>query len=199
MPYITMNERTKFNAIVKSMVDLVSNATDPQGTQGEYFGFYVHRIVRHFLNDPNYASQSFNSNVFKSDKKDSLVQNADRASALLNRADPITSAGDLNYAITAPLWGILGDSEKVTDASYGMRAYLTGILIKIRDSVESSSAGSQRDATLSFRRHLVIKGVLDDVINETYRRKTAFFQDEKRMENKDLWTAGELVLPKGAK
>ena len=198
MPYIVMKERPKFKPFVLSMVTLVTGGTEAVYTQGEYFGFYVNRVVRHFLNDPTYKQQSFNSNFFNEQKKVALIANADHVAALLNRSDPISAAGDLNYSITAPYWGILGDAEEVTDARYGMRAYLNGTLIKILESIETVNSGNQRDATLAFRRHLIIKGVLDDVMKETYRRKTAWYEDEKKMENRDIWQAGQLVMPEEA-
>jgi hypothetical protein len=195
MPYIKMDERTKFKNIVESMVVLVVGGTEAVYTQGEYFGFYVNRLVRRFLNAPDYTGASFNSNFFNEEKKKALINAADKAAAMLNRTDPISAAGDLNYSITAPLWGILGDAEGVTDARYGTRAYLKGIIIKIRESIETVNTGSQRDATLAFRRHLIIKGVLDDVLVETDRRKTSFYEDEKKMENRDIWLEGKLVVP----
>lgn len=195
MPYIKVNERTKFKNIIDSLVAIISDNTVNDYTKGEYFGFYVNRVARRFLNDPTYTDQSFNSNFFNESSRKTLVNAADKSAAMLNRTDPISAAGEFNYSITAPLWGILGEDNSVTDAQYGLRAYLTGIILKIRDSIEAVNSGSRRDATLSFRRHLIIKGVLDDVLSETYRRKTAFYEDEKKMENRDIWQAGELVVP----
>jgi len=198
MPYIKMVDRPKFKSFVESMVALVTGGTESTYTQGEYFGFYVNRVVKHFLNDPQYQQQSFNSAFFNEQKKVALISNADHVAALLNRSDPIAAAGDLNYSITAPYWGILGDAENVEDARYGVRTYLNGTLLKILESIETINSGNQRDATLAFRRHLIIKGVLDDVMKETYRRKTAFYEDEKKMENRDIWQAGQLVVPEEA-
>lgn len=195
MPYIKISERTKFKNIVGSLVAIISDDTVNPYTKGEFFGFYVNRLVRRFLNDPTYTDPSFNSNFFNESKKKTLSNAADKAAAVLNRSDPLSAAGDLNYSITAPLWGVLGEDNGVIDAGYGLRAYFTGIILKIRDSIETVNFGSKRDATLAFRRHLIIKGILDDVLSETYRRKTAFYEDEKKMENRDIWQAGELVVP----
>src|SRR5690606_33216237 len=108
---------------------------------------------------------------------------ADKVAAMLNRADPLSAAGELNYAVSALYWGLLGESQAIPSAKYGMRAYFVGILEKIYSSLETVNSGNQRDATMAFRRHLIIRGVLHDVLSEAYRRQTAYYEDEKKLEN----------------
>ena len=74
------------------------------------------------------------------------------------------------------------------------RAYLNGVLDKIMSQIETVSvSGNNKDATMAFRRQLVIRGVLDHVKHETYRRKTAIYEQEKIDENADIYTNGVLT------
>lgn len=119
---------------------------------------------------------------------------ADSIAASLNRSDPMSAAGDMNYSISAIYWGFLGDSDKFFRANYGTRAYLNGVLDKIMSQIETVSvSGNNKDATMAFRRQLVIRGVLDHVKHETYRRKTAIYEQEKIDENADIYTNGVLT------
>ena len=146
-----------------------------------------------FLADPDYVKNSFNSAFFNQAKQKSLANAADSIAAMINRSDPIASAGELNYAISAIIWGFLGEAKGFPQIGYGIRAYLEGILDKIKISIESVNNGSQKDSTMAFRRHLIIRGVLNNIIQETYRLKTVVYEDAKISENGSLWINGELV------
>jgi hypothetical protein len=123
-----------------------------------------------------------------------LANAADSIAAMINRSDPIAGAGELNYAISAIMWGFLGQAEGFPEIGYGIRAYLEGILDKIRQSLETVNNGSQKDATMAFRRHLVIRGVLNHISQETYRQLTANYEDVKLGENGSIWHDGKLYV-----
>lgn len=198
MTYASPNERVKFANLITETLDVLRDPNDAPYLKGEFFGYFVNRVVRKFLIDPDYTGNSFNSYFFNEAKKKLLTHSADSISALVNRSDPIASAAELNYAITAILWGFLGDAAGCPAVGYGLRAYLRAVITKISQSIETVNSGSQRDMTMAFRRHLIIRGVLDDIVSETYRIKTIPYEDEKRRENGDIWKDGKLVLPETA-
>ena len=198
MPYIKQVDRSKFKLAVEEVVNLIATGNETPYIKGEYFGYFVNRVTKRFLGDQHYTGESFNSFGFNESKKKTLAHSADKISSMLNSADPINSAGDFNYAITAVMWGLMGEAEGVESARYGVRAYMEGILDKICEFVTVPSTGSQRDATMAFRRHLIIRGVLLHILKETYRRPTAYYEDEKRYENRDIWELGKLVTPEEA-
>ncbi len=196
MPYIKLEERPKFASHVHNALSLMTGANDSQYVVGEYFGFFVNRLVRRFLGDPQYGRNTFNSAFFAPDKKKALQNSADSIATSLVRQQPMESAGDLNYSITALYWGLLGESANLTSARYGMRAYLTGILGKIYETIDSVNTGSQRDVTMGFRRHVIIRGVLLDVIHEARTQLHDPYEDAKRAENGNIWEDGKLLVPK---
>jgi len=195
MPYIQLNERPKFKSPIMDILSLLRENSDTPYIKGEYFGYFVNRTCRRYLAVPDYANNSFNSAHFNEAKKKLIANAADSIAAVINRSDPISAAGELNYAITAVLWGFLGQAEGFSESGYGMRTYLAGILERIRSHVETVNVGSQRDMTMAFRRHLVIRGVIGDVLAETYRLRTAPYEDNKLMVNGTIWADGQLVLP----
>lgn len=194
MPYIVRKERNKFTNHIKEVLGILQDPNDNLYVKGEYFGYFVNRCTKRYLSDPEYTKNAFNSAFFNEGKKKSLANAADSIAAMINRSDPISGAGSLTYAFCAVLWGFLGEAENFSYLGYGPRTYLRGILGKIRGSIVPPNSGSQRDATMAFRRHLVILGVLDDVITETYRRKTSNYEDTKLQENGDVWENGKLIL-----
>lgn len=181
MSYIKQEEKEKFKVSMETAVDLIMSGNESDYIKGEFFGYFINRISTRFLGDPNYTNPSFNSSVFNVEKKKLLTNCADKMSAMLNRSDPMGSAGDYNYIITGLYFNVLGFERSVIDSNYGFRTYLTGMLEKISSSIETVNIGNQRDTTIAFRRHLIIRGVLNDAIRrigvtndkmiESYNRK----------------------------
>ena len=165
MPYINLKDRAKFAAPIKEILSVLSDANDTPYIKGEYFGFVVNRIAKKFLGDPSYSQTSFNSTFFNESKKKTLSNAADSLAVYCNRADPIHSAGDLHYAISAVYLGFLGHAEGFEEAGYGLKVYLQGIVERVLSTIETVNTGSTRDAAMAFRRHLIIRGVLADVID----------------------------------
>lgn len=192
MPYIKLDDREKFKNHVTEAVNVIAGGNINNYVRGEYFGFFVNRLVRRFLGDPAYTQHAFNSIFFGEQQRKTLEHTADSLGANMQRNAPVESAGDLNYCISAVYWGVLGQAANIPEARYGMRAYLTGILEKIRSTIDTVNVGNQSDMTMAFRRHLVIRGVLSHVLEETYRRSTAPYEDQKIAENGDVWGDGEL-------
>lgn len=195
MPYIKLNDRAKFAHSIAEVLGVLKDANDTVYVKGEYLGFFVNRCAKRFLADPDYTQNTFNSAFFNEGKKKTLANAADSIAAMINRADPIASAGELNYAITSILWGFLGEAEGFEYAGYGLRAYVSGIIDRVCSSINTVNSGSQRDMTMAFRRHIVIRGVLADVLAETYRRRTGNYEDSKVAENGEIWINGKLNVP----
>lgn len=197
MPYIKPVDRTKFAHSISEVLGILKDDNDTLYHKGEYIGYFLHRAVKRYLADPGYTQNTFNSAHFNQSKQKTLANAADSIAALISRADPIAGAGELNYALSAVLWGYLGEADDFPFVGYGMRAYITGIIDRVKSTVvDGPKEGmSPRDATMAFRRHLVIRGVLQDIMTETYRRTTGPYEDAKLAENGDVWVDGKLHVP----
>lgn len=192
MPYIKQDDREKFTNSVKEVLGVLGDPNDNLYVKGEYFGFFATRFVKKFLSDPTYTNPAFNSSYFNLSKSKTLSNAADSMSAMINRTDPIAGAGELNYVLSVIYWGFLGESKDFSKASYGVRAYIDGMFDKICSSIETVNTGSQKDMTMAFRRHIVIRGVLRHVQAEGYRRLDVPYEDSKIAENGDIWVDGEI-------
>ena len=195
MPYIKQEDRKKFQSNILDVIEVLKDGNDNFYVKGEFFGYFVNRCVKRFLADPDYTQNTFNSAFFNVTKQKTLANSADSIAAMINRSDPIAGAGELNYALSAILCGLTGEADGMPDVGYGIRAYLEGILDKIRQNIESVNNGSQKDATMAFRRHLVIRGVLSHISLEIYRMKTSIYEDEKIKENGPIWSGLGKLIP----
>lgn len=194
MPYIELENRSKFAPAIMEALGILKDGNDNFYIKGEFLGYFFNRCVKRFLADPDYIQNSFNSAFFNASKQKSLANSADSIAAMINRSDPIAGAAELNYALTAILWGFLGQAEGFPQIGYGIRAYLEGILDKIRQNLETVNTGSQKDATMAFRRHLVIRGVLSHISLQTFKFLTLPYEMDKLKANDQIWVAGKLIL-----
>ncbi len=161
-----MENRDKFKTSIDSALGVMNDANDNVYLKGEFFGYFVNRLVRRFLATQDYTSPAFNSSFFNESKKKALDNAADSVAAMFTRSDPIVAAADLNWVISSVYLQFLeSDANKSHDESmnYGIRAYFNGVLDKIVSNIETVSVGGQKEVTMAFRRHLVIRGVLDHV------------------------------------
>lgn len=200
MPYINVEDRVKFEPAVKELLEILHDSTDTIYIKGEYFGYFVNRLVRKWLADPDYVKPAFNSFFFNESKRKALSNASDHLAAAISKGDPLASAAQLNYCLTAVLWGVLGESAEFPKANYGFRTYLRAMIEKVLQSVETVNTGSQRDMAMAFRRHLIIRGVLADVVSETHRNLTVKEEEnpstqvDKFGDNSSIWADGKLVL-----
>jgi hypothetical protein len=207
MPYIKLEERSKFLSSINEIMGILRDGTDTIYIKGEYFGYFVNRFVKKWLGDQSFTQHSFNSFFFNESKKKALNNASDHLAAAIMKGDPLATAGEIHYCISTILWGLLGKAEGFGEAHYGFRTYLRAMIEKVLQSVETVNTGSQRDMAMAFRRHLIIRGVLGDVVSETYRRVTAENLDrmlspdhptEEWVKGRfDLWTdKGTIVVGK---
>lgn len=194
MPNIQLNDRVKFKAPITEVLGILKDTNDTPYLKGEYIGYFVNRLAKRFLADPEYVRETFNSAFFNETKKKTLANAADSIAALINRSDPIASANELYYAVTAVLSGFSGLADGFSPLAYGMRAYVVGIVEKVLTSIDTVNNGSQRDMTMAFRRHLVIRGVLRDVVGTFDNLRLS--KEYNAGHDDAIWTSdGQLLLP----
>jgi hypothetical protein len=195
MSYIKLEECAKFSESIYEVMGILSDANDTPYIKGEYFGFFLNRLVRRFLADPNYTQNSFNSAMFNESKKKTLINASDSIAAMINRSDPIVSAGELHYAVSAIMVGYFGGTG-LGKLSYGVMTYWIGIVERVSAALDTyNTGGSQRDVTMAFRRQLVIRGVLSNVIraiNHTWIESI----DGMAL---PIWQEGKLIYAEGTK
>jgi len=194
MPYIVPENRDRFKDTIVKVVSTILSGSESHYSKGEYFGYFASRVFKGFLSMETIHENSFNSTFFNVEKRNDLSSAADKVVLMFGGGDSLSIAGDLNYVITSVYWGLIGDSSLSEKANYGFRTYLKGILLVTQGAIEDyvTKTDSKKNSLIWFRRKLVAVGVMSDVIEETYRRKTAVYEDEKIEINGDLWEKGEL-------
>lgn len=176
MPYIKPASRTKFESVIKDVTNLVTSANVPQTSKAEYFGYFVHLLSRRYIQTTDSGFQGvFNNYLFPDATRKQIAEISNKIATLIGGGDPVEAAADLNYVITAIFWNLIEGS------SYGFRTYLSGSIRHSLDLLTKSALqhADQKDRVMSSRRYVVTLGVLNDVLDETYRRKTTEFEEDE--------------------
>lgn len=180
MPYIPQADRLELNEQITKVVEIIS-LQDDLIRRMEFAGFFTYEVVKGFMNSLNRPHSVFNSLSFDKKQKFDVSKAADKVVEHISRSgvDLLVQAGELNYVISAVGWGAMGISESLPPAKYAQRAFWKATIAYVRDKhIEGSG---------DIRKYLMTYGVLDDVIDEAYRRHTASYEDQKISENGDVW------------
>jgi len=189
MPYTKQVDRLKFEQVILSSIENIIRGSEPAHVKAEFFGFWVRRTVLSYVKHPQLENGALHSWTLNADKKNKLKALGDKAASL------IATAGDLNYVISCVYWGILGDAKDVDSANYEFRTHTKGCIRKVIDTLSTSfREGTDKESVMIARKTLISESVLDDVILECYRQKTADYEDLKIQENSTLWKDGKLIL-----
>jgi hypothetical protein len=196
MPYINLVDRQKFKPMIDQMMSVLGGG-ESDWIKGEMFGHFVIRMAFGFMD--HVVNASFNSNSFTSGNLKTINSVADKIAIELRAGnDPFGNAGNLNYVVSAIYWGVSGKATGFPEASYAMRAYLRGtiehVICKIQSAYEKGGSATTGSPVMAFRRHLLICGVLSDVISESYHINTRPYEDMKRRMTGDLWNRGVLNI-----
>ena len=179
MPYINQENRKPFQEVIEKVTSIISQQGD-QLRQMEFASFFAYEVVKGFMGTLVTPHSTFNSLQFEKKQKYDVSLAASEAVRIITRqhTDLLTQSGEIHYVLAGVCWGALGQHEQIAEARYGQRAFLRGAMSKIC---------SELDHAGNVRQQLVLRGVMDDVVDETYRRLTAKYEDEKCQENGDVW------------
>lgn len=188
MPYIKQEDRTKFAELIDGVILTIMRNSSPDFVCCEYFGFFVDRLTNRYIGAID-GVHPFNSMNFTPATRKAIEDYANKLASFLNRDTPLKSAGELNYIISSIWWGICGDHKDCNSASYGFRCVTRGMIEKILNNLDTLKFvdGSQQGMVMNSRLVITARGVLNDVISEMYRRRTAIYEESKIIENGDIW------------
>jgi hypothetical protein len=175
MPYIVQKDRAQYDPIINKVLEAIHIEKDAL-SQVDRFANFAWFLFR----------GSADSVPFNETDEDIRKQVCDYAWAVLCmlRAKELTvMAGDLNYVLSSIIWGMLGDDPLFDRAKYATRAYMHGVLLTLQDLPFKQDLPSKKVT----RKNVMLHGVLGDVMDELYRRRTAIYEDRKIYENGDLW------------
>jgi len=179
MPYIKKEDRDVFAPHLTEAIKLILKENSP-AKKAEMLGWWSYYLT-HLLISTEVSTKK------DPDQIKELKVHADRVfenltssfSFVGNIAEEklFSLAGNLNYCLSYVIWGVLGDYPGSLSASYGMRCYTSQQIRQITDSTSLKT---------NHRLFVLVKGVLFDVLEELYRRKTSAYEDQKILENGDL-------------
>lgn len=174
MPYIKQVNRPFYKKPILGILEVIPAMTDSptlerMKTKGRWFKAFLELVLQ------NYTSES-------SEMDASLRRHTDVIRSGYIRSE---HPGDLNYALSATLWGLLGDHPKHPLGDYALRTYCRGVLERTLHWFPHD----RQESDFSF----VVTGVIGDVVDECYRRRTADYEDSKIEQEGDLWKNGELI------
>ena len=184
MPYIKKQDRYPYFSVIDGVLRGIPPSNNPL-EQAEYLGYFLSGVVENFYKKGRYAAVGNLFAVYCKDDeaKATLDEQIKNTYDTLGCKDIMSRGGELNYVMSAVIWGFLGDSTHFETAKYAVRSYMRGILLRIKDHAERYQPYGEEEC----RFYIMLRGVLGDVMDELYRRKTSRYENAKISENGDVW------------
>lgn len=190
MPYIKQQNRIPYHPIIKDMLAQLARRDDSL-EQADYISYFIFGILDGFSKE-YFNKTSVNAfdcvcdNAHIKQNINNLIQ---QSLSALSSKDIMERGGELNYLLSAIIWGFLGDYFE--SARYVVRAYMRGNLLKLQymwgDLLKLQEQWDAIARGDNYRLHTLIMGVLEDVMGELYRRRTASYEDKQIVISGDLW------------
>lgn len=179
MPYIKKEERDIFNPHLTEAIKLIIEEKS-SAKKAEMLGWWTYYLSHALIStevstkkDPEQIKQL----KLHADEIFKLLTSSFSFAGTIPEEKLFSLAGNLNYCLSFVIWGVLDEYPGVSSASYGFRCYTSQ---QIRNVTQSEYLNANQ------RLFVMVKGVLFDVLEELYRRKTAPYEDKKIIENGDL-------------
>jgi hypothetical protein len=171
MPYIKPEDRQKYEEPIADVLNILKSESSV--SLGLYYGHFTYCLVRRLygggsgwvaLHDSPFNSSSLNASHVGS--KYAVVFHA------LLPTDRDQRMGELNYILSTIAWGL------TEGANYATRSYIKGALLTVMDELATTGESAYTG--------MMVRGVLSDVVDEMYRRRTAIYENQKIIENGDI-------------
>ena len=174
MPYIPTTDRTKYEEGIHTAVNSIKNENMIECAR--LFGHFTSLLLRRTIFGSQAIHHGFSE--FGDDSREESVLPIAIALANLVPKEVSIRQGELNYVISKVMWGLEGDYPGLKQAKYALRSYLKGALWFVLRKLEDLD---------NWHHSTILYGLLTDVIDENYFRKTGIYEQAKRFENGDLW------------
>jgi hypothetical protein len=170
MPYIKPEDRQKYAEPIADVLNILKSETSV--SLGLYYGHFAYCLVRRLYGGGSgwvsLDDSPFNSSYLKNISQVSKYSVVFHALLPMDRDQRM---GELNYVLSTIAWKL---TEK---ANYATRSYIKGALLTVMNEVVVAD---------SAYTNMMVCGVLSDVVDEMYRRRTAIYENQKIIENGDI-------------
>lgn len=150
--------KERYNVAILEVVQVIQSSNVNQTNKGEFFGYFLDRLIHRYVQTQPARSDQFNANLFPAATRKSLEMLADRLATLIGSADPLEVATDLRDVIVAVLAYLSKDQKE------GVLLFLKGclqkVMLKIDTALDASLGVDNKDRVIASRRRVAALGVL---------------------------------------
>jgi len=176
MPYIVKENRPNYDVINEKVMGLIPS-DNPLLSQAHAVGCFTACLIQEIK---KLSNPSLNYGIIYMTSSGTEIKLREYAAELARTlpGNMESMAGDLNYSLSSLCWGLCGDAPDRDTARYCMRSFIKGALWRAFMTQVNYFTGEE---------YIFFAGVITDIIDEMYRRRTANYEDAAMEKNGDLW------------
>jgi hypothetical protein len=157
----------KYASLVEELASNIATGPETIYVKGEYFGYFLNKLVKGYAAALDASLSSFNSPLFNEAKKKSITLLTDKLQVFVNTGDPMQSAADLHYVVTEVYRQVVGHLD--TQVTVPVALYFLGSVEVVKNNLRDSKFDNPSSMALkatTLRRYSLAVGVLSALTAE---------------------------------
>jgi flagellar biosynthesis/type III secretory pathway protein FliH len=151
----------KYASLIEELASNIAAGPETIYVKGEYFGYFLNKLVKGYAAALDASLSSFNSTLFNEAKKKSITQLTDKLQVFVNTGDPLQAADELNYVVNEVYRQVVGHLD--TQVTSAVALYFLGIVETVKNNLRDSKFDNPASVALratTLRRYSLAVGVL---------------------------------------
>jgi hypothetical protein len=151
----------KYASLVEELTGNIATSPESVLVKGEYFGYFLNKLVKGYAQALDASLASFNSVLFNEAKKKNITVLTDKLQVFVNTGDPLQAADELNYVVNEVYRQVVGHLD--TQVTNAVHLYFVGVVETVKNNLRDAKFDNPSSAALratTLRRYSLAVGVL---------------------------------------
>lgn len=151
----------KYATLIEELASNIATGPETVYVKGEYFGYFLNKLVKGYAAALDASLQSFNSPLFNEAKKKTITLLAEKIQVFVNTGDPMQSAEELHYVVAEVYRQVVAHLD--TQFTVPVSLYFLGAVEVVKNNLRDSKFDNPSSMALkatTLRRYSMAVGVL---------------------------------------
>jgi hypothetical protein len=151
----------KYAPLVEELAGNIATGPETVYVKGEYFGYFLNKLVKGYAQALDAAQPSFNSILFNEAKRKAITQLTEKLQVFVNTGDPMQAADELNYVVNEVYRQVVGHLD--TQVTSAVALYFLGVVETVKNNLRDAKFDNPASPALratTLRRYSLAVGVL---------------------------------------
>lgn len=151
----------KYASLIEELANSIATGPETVYVKGEYFGYFLNKLVKGYAAALDASHPSFNSTLFNEAKKKQITLLTDKIQVFVNTGDPMQAADELHYVVAEVYRQVIANMD--AQMTVPVALYFLGAVEVVKNNLRDSKFDNPSNMALkatTLRRYSMAVGVL---------------------------------------